>query len=111
MRVETPLGGFGRFAIGNAFDALEKLKDNPEKDVLHILDPEEVSDKNGERASWVQEALAVFMARTGTDAEDAVSDFLADLRHFCDRSGVDYNHAQNRAQAHYEEETFQPKPC
>jgi hypothetical protein len=65
-------------------------------------DPEGMNDK---RASLAGTALAVFMAETGTDKEDAVGDFLTDLMHWCDRHNYDFDAALDRARVHYHAET------
>jgi hypothetical protein len=66
-------------------------------------DPEGMNDR---RAAWAGQAIAAFIAATGTDQEDAVCDLLADLMHWCDRHGQDFGHEQARAQDHYDAETF-----
>jgi hypothetical protein len=65
-------------------------------------DPEAMNDK---RAQWAGSALRGFRRNTGTGLEDAVSDLLADLMHWCDRNGQDFEHELRRAQLHYEAET------
>ena len=65
-------------------------------------DPEEMNDK---RADWAASAIDDFGQQTGTDLEDAVSDLLADLMHWCDRNGQDFEHELRRARQHYEAET------
>jgi len=65
-------------------------------------DPEEMNDL---RAQWAESALRDFRENTGTDLEDAVCDLLADLMHWCDRHGQDFEHELRRAQLHYEAET------
>lgn len=65
-------------------------------------DPEEMND---DRAKWAGEAVQTFIDATGTDAEDAVSDLLSNLQHFCDRNGVDFEAELERARNNYREET------
>jgi hypothetical protein len=65
-------------------------------------DPEELNDN---RAEWAEAALLEFKSQTGTDTEDAVSDLLADLMHWCDRNAQDFDHELSRARNHYECET------
>ena len=65
-------------------------------------DPEE---RNDERAEWAQSAINAFRIATGTDPEDAVSDLLADLMHWCDRYGPGFHNELNRARNHYDAET------
>ena len=66
-------------------------------------DPEGMNDH---RSAWAGEAIATFMLATGTDLEDAVSDLLVDIRHWCDRHNIDFDVEQGRAVAHYEAETL-----
>lgn len=66
-------------------------------------DPEQL---NANRARWAAIVLAEFQRQTGSDPEDAVSDLLADLMHWCDRSGQEFNDELRRALHHYEEETI-----
>jgi len=66
-------------------------------------DPEGMNDK---RAAWGGRAIAAFEKATGVDREDALSDLLADLFHWCDRNGVDFEHELARARGHYDEETL-----
>ncbi len=70
-------------------------------------DPEGMNDN---RAAWAGEALAVFMLATGTDLEDAVSDLIADLMHWCDRHGIAFDEELARAATHYEAETLDDNP-
>jgi len=60
---------------------------------------------NGKRAEWAASCIRHFQCHTGTDWEDAVSDLLCDLRHFCDREGFDFSYESARAQMHYGAET------
>ena len=66
-------------------------------------DPDGMNDK---RAGWAGAALATFMKVTGTDEEDAVSDLLADLIHWCDRNNYDFAAALDRGRGHYQAETL-----
>ena len=45
---------------------------------------------NPNRARWAAAALAELRRLTGADEEDAVSDLLADLMHWCDRFGQEF---------------------
>ena len=65
-------------------------------------DPERMNEK---RALWADGALRAFRNLTGTDFEDAVSDLMADLMHWCDRNGMTFANELRRARYHYEEET------
>jgi hypothetical protein len=66
-------------------------------------DPEEMNDR---RSAWAGEAITVFMRATGSDLEDAVSDLIADIRHWCDRHGIPFEVELDRARFHYEAETL-----
>jgi hypothetical protein len=65
-------------------------------------DPERMNDS---RAAWAATALEMFMEETGAEECDALADLLTDLRHWCDRHGVDYAEQDARAEFHYEAET------
>lgn len=67
--------------------------------------PPDPEDMNEERSRWAEAAILEFQQQTGTDLEDAVSDLLADLMHWCDRHGSDFDHELQRARYHYDEET------
>lgn len=60
-------------------------------------DPEGINDERARRAA---SALAKYY-----DKEAAASDLLADLMHWCDRNGSDFDAELARAQWHYDEET------
>ena len=57
------------------------------------------------RARRAAVALAELQRQTGADLEDAVSDLLADLMHWCDRFDQSFAEELHRARYHYEEET------
>lgn len=71
-------------------------------------DPEGMNDK---RAGWAEEAVTAFAAQThqsiqsGSDAAEIVTDLLADLRHYADRAGIDWEQAIRMADTHYAAET------
>ena len=46
---------------------------------------------NYDRAEWAAKTLDAFMSIVRTDPEDALGDLLCDLRHWCDREGVDFD--------------------
>lgn len=62
-----------------------------------------ITKQNESRADWAEHALAVgtdrAAERDGEDARTDVSDLLANVRHFCDRAGIDWpgivDHADN----------------
>ena len=61
---------------------------------------------NTDRAEWAEVALLAFMRKTGADREDALSDLLSDLMHWCDRnSGQSFEAELARAREHYAYET------
>ena len=68
--------------------------------------PPDPEGQNDERAAWAKVALDAFMQETATDLDDAVTDLLCDLMHWCDRNNQDFESALNRAQNHYHEETL-----
>jgi hypothetical protein len=70
-------------------------------------DPEGMNER---RSLWAGRAIAEFMAATGTDLEDALPDLLADLMHWCDRAGFDFDTALERGRDHYEAETMGEAP-
>ena len=61
---------------------------------------------NDSRAAWAGQAIRQFAITTGTDEEDALSDLLADLMHWCDRRQVPFDRELARARDHYEAETL-----
>ena len=67
--------------------------------------PQDPDRLNAHRALWAAAALAQFRRQTGADLEDAVSDLLADLMHWCDRFGQELPAELRRACNHYAAET------
>jgi hypothetical protein len=63
------------------------------------------SPTNAERADWANEALKLFMARTGCDCEDSLADLLCDLMHWADMAGLSFADEMHRARYHYAAET------
>ena len=63
--------------------------------------------QNDQRAKWAGRAVDVFMETTGTDQEDAVSDLLCDIMHYCDRNATDFLSEVARARGHYEYEILE----
>ena len=66
--------------------------------------PPDPDNMNDARADWAGAALSAFMQETGTDEEDALGDLLADLMHWADRNGYEFDAALDRARGHYEAE-------
>ena len=60
--------------------------------------------QNDKRAQWAGKAVDVFMETTGTEPENAVSDLLCDIMHYCDRNCEDFDEQLQRAKGHYEAE-------
>jgi len=67
-------------------------------------DPDALNDC---RAEWAGKALDEFIRATGTGKEDAVSDLISDLMHWCDRNGGNFQRELKRGMGHYAEETGQ----
>lgn len=65
-------------------------------------DPEGMNDK---RAEWADAALCEFQRVVRGDKEDALADLLANLHHWCDRNGHDFDASLAMAKQHYAEET------
>jgi hypothetical protein len=65
-------------------------------------DPEGLND---DRAEWAHAALEAFKTETRTDEGDVLCDLLADLGHWCDRNGYQFQEQLRRAISHYEAET------
>ena len=69
-------------------------------------------NRNDDRASWAEvalvDALRAFMKTTRTDREDALSDLLADLLHWCDSNDIDFDRELERGRGHYAEELIDP---
>lgn len=61
--------------------------------------------ENSNRAKSAAAVLKSYQQRTPVDLEDALSDLLADLVHWCDRVGQDFDMELLRARRHYAEET------
>jgi hypothetical protein len=73
--------------------------------------PPDPENMNNRRAQLAGAALSTFMKETGTDREDALGDLLADLMHWADRNGYDFDAALERGRYHYEAETAgEPSP-
>lgn len=61
------------------------------------------------RAAWVAECLDTFVTLTSCDpGEDAVSDLISDLGHYCDRHDLDFPMLLRRAIGHWLAEQDDP---
>jgi hypothetical protein len=59
--------------------------------------------ENEKRADWADKAINTFIEATGTDPEDAVSDLLCDIMHWCDLyNEYDFDAELDRARGHYD---------
>ena len=67
--------------------------------------PPDPDGMNDDRSTWAGAALALFTQLTGTEEEDALGDLLADLMHWADRKGYDFDAALQGARSHYVAET------
>lgn len=67
-------------------------------------DPEGMND---ERAQWAGVALRAFRDETKCEADEAPGDLIADLMHWCDRNGMDFEAVLTQAREHYRVETGQ----
>jgi hypothetical protein len=68
-------------------------------------DPDQMNDA---RAQWAGGALDRFQEITGTDEDMALPDLLCDLRHWCDRNGVNFDGANEHGRQHYLAEIGDP---
>jgi len=64
---------------------------------------------NTDKAKFAEVAVKAYAEKTGLaspdeDEETKVSDLVADLMHYCDRTGVDWSTVMYRAHRHYGEE-------
>jgi len=59
---------------------------------------------NYTRAEWANQALNAFQEAVATDDEDVVCDLLADMMHWCDLNGKDFDAELSRGRMHYEAE-------
>ena len=65
-------------------------------------DPEGCNDRRSVRANT---ALEAYIEATGTDHDDALTDLIADLLHWCDRNQFDFDACLEQARRHYAGET------
>lgn len=71
---------------------------------IRPLESEEIT--NAERASMAATVLECFAEVNETEDEPRITliDLLANIMHYCKRSGVDFHFALEMAQEHYEAE-------
>ncbi len=70
---------------------------------------------NEERADWAAEAVDAFAMATRLDAsvdgiETVLGDLLCNLRHFCDRHGLDFAALSAHGKWHYDQEIVEDGP-
>ena len=56
---------------------------------------------NACRAQWAAAAIAEFRRYTRTDLQDAFSDLLTDVMHWCSQNNQDFDTELRRARWHY----------
>jgi NTP pyrophosphatase (non-canonical NTP hydrolase) len=59
---------------------------------------------NQDRTAIAAGLIDAFKGKTGTDQCDALADLLADLMHYADVYGFEFNEELRRARGHYAEE-------
>jgi hypothetical protein len=64
---------------------------------------------NDERAAWAAVGIAAFarvtdMDKAGEDTETIIGDFLTDLMHLCEHTGIDFDSKLDGARQNYEAE-------
>jgi hypothetical protein len=69
-----------------------------------LADPAEGKVKNDDRSDWAAQAVLAFMEATDCEAEFAISDLLGNLRHLCDRIGLDFDVEKSRGDDLYLDE-------
>jgi hypothetical protein len=76
--------------------------------------PPDPDGGNAERAQRASVAVDAFVGVTylgnpnkisREDLQSTVGDLLANIKHYCDRQGFDFDHLLRRAESHYAEET------
>jgi hypothetical protein len=99
------LGGYQRLNVVS-FLAARSITINRERRLIMTYKlPPDPEGMNERRTAWAGLAIAAFRDATGADPEDALPDLLADLMHWCDRKGSDFDAALERGRYHYEAET------
>lgn len=59
---------------------------------------------NLRRAECAADILTAYCHRSGSEPEHALTDLLADLMHWCNANGQDFQTALDRAREHHNEE-------
>lgn len=71
-----------------------------------------LTEMNGDRASWAHEAIKTFADQCRShneDEETLVSDLVADLMHYCEQNGIEWDGVLARATNHFREECSVPE--
>jgi hypothetical protein len=113
LSVKDSLYHFRHLGDDQAHEVMQRVVDLTDSDQKSRTPPRSLPSKlppdpegmNDERAAWAGRAVRVFTEATGTDAEDALCDLLADLMHWADRHRFDFDHELQRGRSHYEAET------
>jgi hypothetical protein len=61
--------------------------------------------KTSRRVKYAGVAVKAYADQKGVDQDEAFTDLLADLMHWCDHKGIDFQDEYERANNHYVEET------
>lgn len=73
--------------------------------------PPDPESMNENRTKWANAAIVEFIMQTGTDGENALADLFADLMHWADRHGLDFDTELECGRMHYSAETTEgPDP-
>lgn len=85
---------------------IDKQDSDGSRDFLDLaFDPAEGSNMNNDRAEWAAKSVLTFMQETNTDADSAIGDLLGNLRHLCDRLGLDFEEQLAAGNNYYTDET------
>lgn len=88
---------------------IERADDNdqlqgPKWVYFATIPPNQDGDNDG-RAEWAEAAIATYRSITGSERDTAIADFLCNLRHACDRQGLDWDRELRVGMQHYKAET------
>ncbi len=77
----------------------------PQSSALASTLVDEMQGMNFHRAQAVAASMAIFQSKTGSDDEDLLSDFIADLMHWARQNNYDFDAALTRGRDHFIAET------
>lgn len=84
-------------------DDKEKEEDMPKLRLIGL---------NNQRAEWARKAVDAFAAEAGTDGlETDIGDLLIDLRHLCDKEGLDWEKIADKATRYFDMEKSICQKC